>query len=235
MLGSSAQAVDLTANKARLAALFEGLAIDTPRSLTIVPSRGLPGSIRYPAVLKPVDGAGSVNTFYLTGPGDLTAAAQQMPEALLQPFVPGATMSASFLVSREGRSWLIAVGRQRMERLDGRFEYQGGEIPVICPGALDLVRRAVAAVRGLAGFVGVDFIWDEQTRRATILEINPRPTISLVGLCRRLPAGLLARAWLDVCGRGPCDQELLESLATYVHAQESVVFNSAGDFADPCE
>ena len=48
---------------------------------------------------------------------------------------------------------------------------------------------AVEAVEGLAGFVGVDFIWDEQSRHATILEINPRPTTSVVGLCRLLPRG----------------------------------------------
>ena len=137
-------------------------------------------------------------------------------------------MSASFLVSREGRSWLIAIGRQRMELRDGRFEYRGGEVPVICPDAADQVRRAVAAIDGLAGFVGVDFIWDAQLRRATILEINPRPTTSLVGLCRLLPEGLLARAWLEACGPQPND-ELLESLFAYVNAQEAVVFDAAGD------
>ena len=112
-----------------------------------------------------------------------------MPQALLQPFVPGEPMSASFLVSREGRAWLIAIGRQRMELRDGRFEYRGGEIPVICPDAADQVSRAVAAIDGLAGFVGVDFIWDAQRRRATILEINPRPTTSLVGPLPALARG----------------------------------------------
>ena len=190
--------------------IFERLGIDTPSSQTIVPGEGLPELARYPAVLKPVDGAGSVDTFYLDGPGELSEDARRMPRALLQPFVPGEPMSASFLVSPEGRSWLIAIGRQRMELRDGRFEYRGGEIPVSCPDAADQVRRSVAAIEGLAGFVGVDFIWDEQSRRATILEINPRPTTSLVGLCRLLPAGRLARAWLEACGPQPCDDELLE-------------------------
>ena len=142
-----------------------------------------------------------MDTFYLDGPGDLSEDARRMPRSLLQPFVPGEPMSASFLVSPEGRAWLIAIGRQRMEVRDGRFEYLGGEIPVSCPDAVHELHRAIAAIEGLAGFVGVDFIWDEQSGRATILEINPRPTTSLVGLCRLLPAGPLARAWLEACRR----------------------------------
>ena len=145
--------------------------------------------MRYPAVLKPVDGAGSVDTFYLDGPGDLSESARRMPQALLQPFVPGEPMSASLLVSRAGRAWLIAFGTQRIELHDGRIEYHGGEIPASCPDAAGGVLHSIKAVEGLAGFVGVDFIWNEQSKHATILEINPRPTTSVVGLCRLLPRG----------------------------------------------
>ena len=83
--------------------------------------KGCPSLLRYPAVLKPVDGAGSVDTFFLDGPGDLPESCAADAQALLQPFVPGEPMSASFLVSPEGRAWPIGVGRQRMEIRDGRF------------------------------------------------------------------------------------------------------------------
>ena len=63
--------------------------IDTPPSVAIVPGKKPPECTRYPAVLKPVDCAGSVNTFYLDGPADLPEDARAMPRALLQPFVPG--------------------------------------------------------------------------------------------------------------------------------------------------
>jgi predicted ATP-grasp superfamily ATP-dependent carboligase len=235
VLGSSARAIDLTGDKARLTAQFERCGIDTPSSRTIVPSEGLPGLTRYPAILKPVDGAGSIDTFYLDDPGGLSEEARRMPRALLQPYVPGDPMSASFLVSPEGESWRLAIGRQRMERHNGRFEYHGGEIPVFCPGAADQVRRALTAVEGLAGFVGVDFIWDEQCRRATILEINPRPTTSVVGLCRLLPEGLLARALLEACAPPPRDDALLGSLAACVDGHETVVFDAAGNIAGLCE
>ncbi len=231
VLGSSCDAVDFTGDKIRLGAHLRSRGIDTPPSVAIVPGKKPPECTRYPAVLKPVDGAGSVNTFYLDGPADLPEDARAMPRALLQPFMPGEPMSASFLVSTEGRAWLIAIGRQRMDIRNGRFEYRGGEIPVRCPDAIDQLRGALGAIEGLRGFVGIDFIWDQQRGCATILEINPRPTTSLVGLCRLLPAGRLARAWLEAFRPAHRDDEVLESLFGIVHSQNAVVFDAAGEFA----
>jgi predicted ATP-grasp superfamily ATP-dependent carboligase len=176
-----------------------------------------------------------VNTFYLDGPGDLPREARQMPVALIQPFVPGEPMSASFLVSPEGRAWPVGIGRQRMKLRGGRFEYQGGEIPAPCPDAAQQVRRALDAIEGLRGFVGVDFVWDDLRRTATVLEINPRPTTSVAGLCRLLPAGRLASAWLEVFRPVPRDGSLLECLFDLVQSRDPVVFDSSGEFADLLE
>jgi tyramine---L-glutamate ligase len=232
VLGSTARAVDLTGNKIRLAEHLGSKGIDTPPACGVIPSEGLPESARYPAVLKPVDGAGSVSTYFLEGPGDLPESARRMPQALLQPFVPGEPMSASFLVSPEGRVWPIGAGRQRMEIRDGRFEYRGGEVPVRCPDAVYQVGRALGTIEGLRGFVGIDFIWDEQRRHAVILEINPRPTTSLVGLCRVLPAGHLARAWLEAFRSEQRDEVLLEGLYGLVQSREAVVFDADGEFVE---
>ena len=73
LLGSTADAVELAADKARLAARLRELSIDTPPTRTIVPGAGLPHDAKYPAVLKPVDGAGSVDTFYLADAQSLPA------------------------------------------------------------------------------------------------------------------------------------------------------------------
>jgi predicted ATP-grasp superfamily ATP-dependent carboligase len=228
MLGSSPEAVSLAGDKARLGARLQALGIDTPPIQVVVPGCALPEPVRYPAVLKPIDGAGSADTYYLHGPGRVPEAARRLPSALLQPFVPGLPMSASFFVDREGRVWLIGIGAQRIAICDGRFEYQGGRIPAPCPGAQPQVQGAVNAVVGLRGFVGVDFIWDPSARHATILEINPRPTTSVVGLCRLLPPGHLARAWLAACGASGSDSELLAGLSELVHGQESLMFDSNG-------
>jgi predicted ATP-grasp superfamily ATP-dependent carboligase len=151
-----------------------------------------------------------------------------MSIALLQSFVPGVPMSASFLVGENARPWLIAVGIQRVPIRDGRFEYQGGSLPAPtrCPEAQ--IRPAIEAIAGLRGFVGVDFIWDPDQQHATILEINPRPTTSYVGLSRSLPPGRLAWAWLKALEPRSDGAELLGSLADLVHSQDRLSFDASG-------
>jgi predicted ATP-grasp superfamily ATP-dependent carboligase len=122
------------------------------------------------------------------------------------------------------------MGIQRMAVRDSRFEYQGGILPASCPRALPQVLPAIQAVEGLRGFVGVDFIWDSDRNHATILEINPRPTTSCVGLCRLLPPGHMARAWLDACESTSPDFQLLDEMSRIVHAQPAVAFDATGKF-----
>jgi predicted ATP-grasp superfamily ATP-dependent carboligase len=192
----------------------------------------LPAQAEFPAVLKPVDGAGSVDTFYIADAQSLPEGAQAMPVALFQKFVPGVPMSASFLVGDGGMSWLIGMGRQRMAIRDGRFVYLGGTLPAFEPRAISQIVPAIDAVPGLRGFVGVDFIWDAAAGDATVLEINPRPTTSCVGLCRLLPPGHLAEAWLDACDPPIEDFERLEQLCRLVRGKKSVCFDASGEVID---
>ena len=229
VLGSSPAAIDLTGDKDRLAAWLRTRGVDTPMSRTILPEAGLPPDARYPAVLKPVDGAGCVDTFYVVDARSLPACAREMSLALLQPFVAGVPMSASFLVDGHGTAWLLGVGIQRIAIRDGRFAYQGGTLPAPSRAAEPQLRAALGAIPGLRGFVGVDFVWDPETQHATVLEINPRATTSCVGLTRLLPPGRLAEAWLRVFELGPADAAWLGGLAELIHGGRRVCFNARGD------
>ena len=104
LLGSRADAVELAGDKARMAKRLQDLSIDTPPTRTVVPGAGLPPDAPYPAVLKPVDGAGSMDTFYLPDAMNLPDRARPMPIALLQPFVPGTPMAPVFWSARRARS-----------------------------------------------------------------------------------------------------------------------------------
>jgi predicted ATP-grasp superfamily ATP-dependent carboligase len=231
-LGSTAEAIEITGDKARLAVRLESAGVATPRTRTVVPTAGLPVDADYPAVLKPVDGAGSLNTFVIQDQNSVPAEASAMPVAVLQPFLSGAPMSASFLVGEAGTAHLIGIGAQRMVIRDGRFEYLGGTLPVSCPSAVAQIEPAIAAVTGLRGFVGIDFLWDVERRQATVLEINPRPTTSYVGLSRLLGPGVLARAWLDLYDTAACrNSDHPRSLADRVHQQRPVAFDASGFFS----
>ena len=58
---------------------------------------------RHLAVLKPIDGAGSQDTYLVRAPHAFPEQARTMPVALLQALVPGVAHSASFLMGRDGR------------------------------------------------------------------------------------------------------------------------------------
>jgi tyramine---L-glutamate ligase len=232
-LGSSAQAVELTGNKARLAEWLLSREIATPRSRTIIPSAGLPKDAEYPAVLKPIDGAGSVETFFLANARSLPDAARQMPVALLQPFHSGIPMSASFLIDNDERAWLTGVGKQSITVQNGRFQYWGGRLPAPCRDAEPLLRRAVKSIPGLRGFVGVDFLWEPARHEATVLEINPRPTTSYVGLSHLLPPGHLAQAWLAACGAAGWPRDELAHVASIVQEQQELFFDAEGNLLVP--
>jgi predicted ATP-grasp superfamily ATP-dependent carboligase len=223
LLGSTAKAIGHAGHKLWLANHLARLGVAAPPSRRVIPAHGLPDSAAYPAVLKPVRGAGAVRTYKIDRPVPCPQGAKWMASAILQPFVPGTPMSASFLVDRDGRARLLGVGWQRIELRRGKFVYRGGRLPA--PGAFaeGNPRRAVESVPGLRGFVGVDFLRDEATGETTVLEINPRLTTSYVGLAHLLPPGALARAWLAAVEDGePID------LAPRIEAGPRITFDADG-------
>ncbi len=230
VLGSSPGAVELAGDKLRLAGCLAERGIATPPCRRVRPSRGLPSDAAYPAVLKPIDGAGSVDTFLIAGPEGLPPQARGLDRAILQPFCRGRPMSASFLVDGRGEPWLVAVGEQHVALNEGRFEYQGGRLPATTRVDEGPIRGAVASVPGLQGFVGVDFLWDDddEARRTVVLEINPRPTTSLVGLAGILPPGCLAAAWIGAFDEESDGARWLPGLADLARTRGPISFGAAG-------
>jgi predicted ATP-grasp superfamily ATP-dependent carboligase len=200
-LGSTPVAIYWAADKLLCGIQLEMQGIPAITGRRVHPHDGLPPSTPYPAVLKPIDGAGCVDTLYVEGPRDPIVRTFAGPVALLQPFVPGEARSASFLVPPKGPPVLIGVGLQDVSVADGRFAYRGGTVLTDDLPADHPARRALAAVPGLAGLVGVDYLHDRSTGRAVVVEINPRPTTSIVGLVAALGAGRLAARWLSEAGR----------------------------------
>lgn len=200
-LGSTSTAVALTGEKMRLAEHLRRRGVRTIPSAVFRVEEGIPEGMTFPVVLKPSDGAGAQHTFLLNGPEDLARIAREWdgssPLMVIQPYCPGDPLSATFLISPMGRVRLIGVGWQLIVVRDGLFRYQGGRLPADPEFADGAPTEAIRCVSGLRGVVGVDFLRDPRTGVATVVEINPRPTTSYVGLTRLLPPGTIARHWLD--------------------------------------
>ena len=100
---------------------------------------------------------------------------------ILQPFVAGQAASVAFLIGSHQVLPLLPAKQQLSE--DGRFHYRGGIVPLpqdLADRAVRLARRAVAAVPGLRGYVGVDLVLGDEGE--SVIEVNPRLTTSYLGL-----------------------------------------------------
>jgi tyramine---L-glutamate ligase len=197
LLGPSSQAVRLTADKLTLGHHLSRAGILTPSCRRL----GEEGT-SFPAVCKPRYGAGSQATFLVNSERELASCPRRAAEEgwhgelLIQPFIRGKAASAAFLVGPAGQFPLLAAEQHLSE--DGRFRYRGGRVPLgdeLGDRAARVARRAVEAVSGLFGYVGVDVVLADDGD--WVIEINPRLTTSYVGL-RRLAVSNLAGAMIRV-------------------------------------
>ncbi len=195
LLGPSSSSVRLTGDKLLTARHLRAADVPTPQCVPF------PGPVTFPAVLKPRDGAGSQATFLVRNQAECLTCAEHATgegwrgELIVQEFVPGVAASVAFLVG-PGRCVPLMPAAQHISD-DGRFRYLGGEVPLggeLRERAAHLARRAVEAVPGLAGYVGVDVVLGETDQ---VIEVNPRMTTSYVGL-RALAETNLAEAMLRV-------------------------------------
>jgi predicted ATP-grasp superfamily ATP-dependent carboligase len=204
LLGPSAAARRVTTSKRLLAALWEERGVPTPPVLAWSDQR--PRGLEFPIVLKPDDGAGSQATFLVGNNEELGAAWLQggleCPQSrfLAQRFVPGQAASIAFLVGPRACIPLVPAAQQLSA--DNRLRFLGGSLPLPSPldkRAAALGRRAVQAVDGLRGFVGVDLVLGDAAdgSRDYAIEINPRLTTSYIGL-RMLTSDNLAMAMVRV-------------------------------------
>ena len=135
-----------------------------------------------PWVIKPRDGVGCEGVRKIM---ELPSPAPSGDD-LIQPFIEGEVLSLSVLCDR-GDAVLLAVNRQMIEEREEAVHLTGCLVNTLTDHAgsyQGLCQRIAAALPGLWGYVGIDLI--VQGEVPLILEINPRLTLSYVGLSRSL-------------------------------------------------
>lgn len=201
LVGPDVESLEVTADKLELYTLWSARHVPTPHT---VPILQWPLG-QTPVVIKPQFGAGSVATRLIPIAGDVAsgirAAANDHPGPLIaQDFVPGRPASVAFLLGPAQTVPLLPTFQ--LLSSDGRFRYEGGELPIppdLAERAVTLGRQAIGCVPGLLGYVGVDLILGDAADGSQdyAIEINPRLTTSYVGL-RELADFNLAEAMLRV-------------------------------------
>lgn len=172
-IGCGSMNAAVCANKQRTAAILSRNGIAVP-----------PGAGEGRRVVKPIMGCGAQGvrlTDEEPGAGEFA-----------QAYVEGEALSVSLVGSRVTGNvceyysgvppLLLAVNRQEIAVADdGRFRYLGGETPVHPDREEEIVEVAVRAmnVLGCQGYAGVDVVAGD---RIYVVDVNPRPTTSLVGI-----------------------------------------------------
>jgi predicted ATP-grasp superfamily ATP-dependent carboligase len=181
--------------------LLAAAGVPVPAGVLLEPDEPLPADFAYPAVLKPVDGAGSQDTYLVSGPHDAVPA-YAWPRRL-ERYTPGLAASVAMLCGPAGRITL-APCKQKISD-DGRLRYLGGELPLaggLAERATLLAESALAALPTATGYVGVDMVLgrDPHGDDDVVIEVNPRLTTSYVGLRAAAKSNLAAAMWHAVNG-----------------------------------
>jgi predicted ATP-grasp superfamily ATP-dependent carboligase len=205
-LGPSADAIDLCGDKLRLCEHLTRHSLPT-LTTTAYDFSDSCSDYPFPIVVKPRDGAGSINTYVIRDPEDLHRRRDELVarfadaghEPIVQPFVEGRSLSTAALIGPDpNRIEIFPLGEQRLSH-DGRIHYCGGRIPAVdlspqlARDAVELVRGACRSLLGLSGFVGFDLIATPVSPQVRLVEINPRLTTSYVGYRRVTSDNLAAR------------------------------------------
>jgi tyramine---L-glutamate ligase len=198
LLSPTPEFIRIAADKHETCRRLAAAGVLVPKGIVLEPDAKLPADFDYPAVLKPVDGAGSQDIQLVVGPHD-----EPWPYAWprrLEPYMPGLAASVAFLCGPNGRVPLQPC-KQRISS-DGRLRYTGGELPMaagLVERARTLGDRTLAALPATAGYVGIDLVLgrDPNGSEDFVIEVNPRLTTSYVGL-RASAQGNLADAMVRV-------------------------------------
>ncbi|MBN1455339.1 MAG: ATP-grasp domain-containing protein [Methanomicrobia archaeon] len=201
-LGCPPDFVEVCADKLRTSELLRAAGIVVPRIFT-ADDVGWFGTRSRAYISKPRYGCASENVLVLNEqqrgePGS----PYDNPDCFISEFIRGDDLSCSLIASRSS-ILPLTINKQYVRNENGRLKYCGGYVPYAIEEEIaqkiQLISMAVITTLGGTGYVGIDFVVDD-SGAAYVVDINPRPTTSIIGIARVLNyevADLLIRAKFD--------------------------------------
>lgn len=192
--------VALAANKRKLADHLKAAGLPVPRSFALVPGESPPDDFPFPAVLKPTDGAGSLDVQLVRAASQLQECRASRHDWRLEQSQQGTPASVAVLCGP--KQTIVLEPGQQILSTDGQLRYLGGAWPLERgqrQRAVTLAARVVSAMPETRGYVGIDLVLGaaDDGRDDVVIEVNPRLTTSYVGL-RQMTKTNLAAAMLRV-------------------------------------
>lgn len=176
-LGSNSSAVKIAGDKLRTAQMLKELSPKTFAYKRI-------NSIEFPFIAKPRYGAGGDGIFFIRNEKELKNFLEEnswFKDYIFQEYIKGIPCSASLILNRHGKENAKIISTQL--QFINNFKYCGTMLPFrINKRNMERIIKASEKIKGLHGYVGVDFIIEENSDEAKIIEINPRITTSAVAI-----------------------------------------------------
>ena len=189
-LGCSAEATRLCSDKLFCYQQLQKAEIATPTTFSAKNALLDTCLINQSYVVKPLDGAGCLDTFIFDSVEHTRAYLLALPSGqrdrlIVQPYIDGATLSISLYLDN-AQIQLLSINQQLIEQHATQFVFEGCLINSVATQAfseqqaMQLASQIEQAISGLSGFVGIDFILSKQG--PVVVDINPRLTTAYVGL-----------------------------------------------------
>lgn len=221
LLGPSSRVVSLAGDKHQMNRHLSQAGVPVPDSILLRPGEGLPSQFRYPAVLKPQQGAGSLGVMRMSSVDQAERFGSVGQAQVLESYCPGLAASVAILCGPTASIPLRPCGQSF--RATDEFVYTGGWTPLNDGHAERAKLLAMNAVRTLgevSGYIGVDLVLAEEPSTAdVVIEINPRLTTSYVGL-RSMAETNLGQAMISISSGG---------IPVIEFADTTVRFSSSGE------
>ena len=199
VIASASDVIQLTASKLKTTRLLQDAGVATIP--TITPGETLPVS-RSGWIVKPDDGVGAEQCYRFNDEDRIQVFLNEKSDRqfIIQPYIEGEHLSVS-LLANNGDCRLLACNRQYLEwdKDTARFTGVGvNECLSLYEPCSTLAKQTVAALPGLAAYVGIDLIKTDD--QLLLVEINPRLTTAYAGLSQSLDqnvAELICQSFLD--------------------------------------
>ncbi|MDO5831477.1 MAG: ATP-grasp domain-containing protein [Methanobrevibacter sp.] len=144
-------------------------------------------------IIKPLMGVDCEDIVIIENIGDLSYDLEQIfppgSRIIVQEYIEGTDISVS-LISDGKKAIPISLNQQFVELKNNKGTYEGGKLPYESEyeqEAFEIATKAVEAVDGIKGFVGVDLLINADEKdiySVYLLEINSRFTTPYVGLSK---------------------------------------------------
>ena len=186
-IGSGLRAIRLTSNKLETKKYLKSLGINNPDEITF---KSLRKKNYTKAVYKPIDGAGTTDTYIIKNEKNIINTLSKKRSCFfLEEWVEGTAYSVS-LNCKFSNFEILSINKQHITSNHLGKLFYGGVKPVenkmfkkLYESIMPTISLIVSNITDLRGFVGIDFILEENSQ-ISIIEINPRLTCSYVGLSK---------------------------------------------------